>query len=230
MKCIIVDDDELSRMSLKYLCSKIDDLEVLGIYENAVDALKDIKKLEIDIILLDIEMPSLSGIDLVKSVDILPNIIFITSKPEYAVEAFEFKELVIDYVTKPVDLPRFIKAINRAKDAIEQKESISLDKDFMFIKSDGRLVRIDLDKLYYLETVGDYVRFKTEKQSYLIHSSLKKLAEKFQHDNFIKVHRSFIVNISKIENIEENSILVNGKIIPISRAHRAEVIDKLNPL
>jgi len=107
---------------------------------------------------------------------------------------------------------------------------VTVNKDYMFIKSDGKLVRIDFDNLFYLETVGDYVRFKTDKNSYLVHSSLKKLETKFSHENFMKVHRSFIVNISKIENIEENSILVNGKIIPISRAHRSDVIDKLNPL
>ena len=230
MKCIIVDDDELSRVALEYLSSKIDDLEVVQIFDNGIEAIKFLKDNSVDLILLDVEMPSLTGMDLIKSVDKLPNIIFISSKSEYAVEAFEFKELVIDYITKPVDLSRFIKAINRARDCIKANEDMMIDSDFMFIKSDGRIVRIDFDDLYYLETVGDYVRFKTEKASYLVHSSLKKLATKFHHKNFIKVHRSYIVNISKIKNIEENSILVNGKVIPISRAHKNDVIDKLNPL
>lgn len=229
MKCVLVDDDELSRVSLEFLCSKIEDLEVVASVDNAMDALSIINDQNIELLLLDIEMPSLSGLDLVKSVENLPNIIFISAKAEYAADAFEYKELVIDYLTKPVDLPRFLKAINKVKESISGTASFDITKDYMFIKSDGRLVRIDFDDLYYLETVGDYVRFKTSKNSYLIHSSLKKLDAKFQHDNFIKVHRSFIVNISKIENIEENSILVNGKVIPISRAHKNQVMEKINP-
>jgi len=122
MKCIIVDDDELSRMSLQFLCGKIEDLEVVEVCESALDALKILKDNPVDLLLLDIEMPALTGMELVKSVDKLPNIIFITSKAEYAVEAFEFKELVIDYITKPADLPRFMKAINRAREAMDLKE------------------------------------------------------------------------------------------------------------
>ena len=233
MKCIIVDDDELSRIAIKYLCGKVDDLEIVATCEDALEAIKVVKNEDVDLIFLDIEMPSLSGIEFVKTFDQqLPYIIFVTSRPEYAVEAFEYKELVVDYITKPVDLARFLKAVDRARDTINstEKEEFTISKDFMFIKTDGRLVRIDFEKLYYLETVGDYVRFKTDKDSYLIHSSMKKLEKKFQHNNFVKVHRSYIVNVSKIDNIEENSILVGGKLIPISRTHKTEVLNKLNPL
>jgi DNA-binding LytR/AlgR family response regulator len=230
MRCLIVDDDNISRSSLQYLCDKIKDIEVVASCENGIEAIDYLQKQKIDLIFLDIEMPALSGIDLVRTLDDLPLIIFITAKKEYAADVFEFKELVVDYITKPVNLPRLIKAINRAKESINNELPIKITRDYFFIKSEGRLVRIDLDKLLYLETMGDYVRFQTEDKAHLVHSSLKNIATRFQHVNFLKVHRSFIINISKITNIEENSILVGRKLIPISRAHRAEVMKRLNPL
>ncbi len=229
MKCLIVDDDEMARVSLRSLCQRIEDLEIAGVCEDALQALDVLHQQAVDLIFLDVEMPQLSGVELVRSVEQLPFIVFITSRPEYAVDAFEFKELVVDYITKPVSLPRLLKAVERARKKITEEQSLQ-GKDYIFVRSDGRLVRIDLKHLLYVETVGDYVRFKTDTGSFIVHSTLKGIDDKLQHPDFLKVHRSYIINLSRIVDIEDNSVLIDDKVIPVSRAHRNLLHKRINPL
>ncbi|KAA3631198.1 MAG: DNA-binding response regulator [Bacteroidetes bacterium] len=228
MKCLIVDDDKLSRVSLERLCQKMDNLTVVGTCANGLEALEFLSANKIDLLFLDVEMPELTGVELLQSTSQLPLIIFISSKKEYAVEAFEYKELVVDYIPKPATMPRLLKALERVKQKLNSNESTQT-KDYIFVRSDGRFVRIKLDDLLYVENVGDYVLFKTHEEKHLVHGTLKNIAEKLQHPNFLKVHRSFIVNLSKIVDIQDNSVLIDKKIIPVSRAHRNALIDKIDP-
>ena len=232
MKCIIVDDDELSRMSLQFLASKIDGLEVVEVCESALEALKVLKGNEVDLLLLDIEMPALTGMELVKSFDKLPNIIFITSKSEYAVEAFEFKELVIDYITKPVDLPRFIKAINRAKERVDKHDKVVDESTEIFIKNNSSLVRVKYDDILWIEALENYVVVNTFKDKYTIHFTMKAISEKMPSEKFVRIHRSFIVNIGKIKLIEDNSVVVKydggSKVIPIGKSYKEKLMNDIN--
>jgi len=230
MTCLIVDDDEMSRLSLGRLLEKVDGIEISDIFENAMDAMEFLQTQKVDLVFLDIEMPGLSGLDLVRTLDDLPLIIFVTAKREYAAEAFDFKDLVVDYLPKPVTLPRLIKAINRAREVEDIASKANVDREYFFIRSEGKLVKIMYSEVRYLETVGDYVRFQTASAGHLVHSSLKKLQDKFQHPDFIKVHRSFIVNLSHIVDIEDGNLLIEKKVIPISRAHRAALIRLINPI
>ncbi len=227
MRCLIVDDEEMSRKNLQLLCEKIEDLHVVNVFEDAIHAFQWLQKEAVDLLFLDIEMPGLSGLELVKNSSQLPLVIFTTSKTDYAAEAFDLKEVVVDYITKPVTLPRLLKAVERAKKA-KNESPLSVELNYIFIKTDKRLVRIDLEDLYYVETVGDYVMFKTKDQQHIVHSSLKAIDEKLRHPNFLKVHRSYIVNLTKIVDIEENTLVIEKKVIPVSRAHKPLLMQKIN--
>lgn len=227
MRCLIVDDEEMSRTNLQLLCEKIEDLEIMGICKNALDAFQWLQKDSVDLLFLDIEMPGLTGIELVRNASELPLVIFTTSKTDYAAEAFDLKELVVDYLIKPVTLPRLLKALERVR-KLSVTPPIVAGLSYIFIKTDKRLVRIDLEDLLYVETVGDYVLFKTKDQQHIVHSSLKGIDEKLQHPNFLKVHRSYIVNLTKIVDIEENTLVIEKKVIPVSRAHKGLLMQKIN--
>lgn len=229
MNCLIVDDDRMSKIALEKLCEKIDNLTVAGTCPNGLEALEFLSKNTIDFLFLDVEMAGLSGLELIQSSEQLPLIVFISSKKEYAADAFDFKELVVDYITKPATLPRVLKAIQRVKQKLKTRAPLIV-KDYIFIKADGRLIRVSLKNLLYVENVGDYVLFQTVDGKFLTHATLKNIAEKLQHPDFMKVHRSFIVNLSKIVNIEDNSVLINKKVIPISRAHRNQLLERIDPI
>jgi len=230
MNCLIVEDDLMSRASLEQLCSKVVGLDIVAVCDNATSALEVLQNQKIDLMFLDVELPGITGIDLIKELDDLPKIIFTSGKRQYAAEAFEHIEHVVDYIVKPVNLPRLINAVSKAKKKPISSESLNLNTNYLFLKSEGRIVKIDFDELEFIETVGDYVKFKTLSSQYLIHSTLKNINSKINHPNIIKVHRSYLVNISKIVDIQDNSILIGKKIIPISRAHKASLLNRINPL
>lgn len=234
MRCIIVDDEEMSRHVISELCAKIDDIEVIAKCSSALDAINVINSEEIDLMFLDIEMPDLSGIDLIRSVKNLPQIIFTTSNTQYAVEAFEYD--VTDYLMKPVVFPRFLKAVTRAKNKAvpapaatpEKTPSKAKTNEEIFVKVNSRFVKLNINDILWLEARGDYVLFKTEGKSHLVHTTLKKISENLPDEVFVKIHRSYIVNINKIVDIEDNTVLIKESVIPISRSNRETLLNKLN--
>jgi two-component system, LytTR family, response regulator LytT len=228
MKCIIVDDDELSCLNLKRLCKKVDDLEVVAICNDGFEAINILKNKKVDFIFLDIIMPELSGMDMVKSIPNLPPVIFTTGRDDMAVEAFENE--IIDYLVKPIELPRFLKSYNRVRNYISDKNSES-EKTEIYARSRGKLVRIGFSDVLLIETLDDYVVFKMENgNSHVVHSTLKNMAVKLEGTTFLKIHRSYIVNISKIDSIEEGFVKITDLLIPISRLHKQELLDKVNLL
>jgi len=228
MRCLIVDDEEMSRANLERLCSKVEGVEVVAICEDGMQAIAELEKNQVDLLFLDIEMPDLTGMEMVKSLDNLPQIIFTTNRADFALEAFEYD--VTDYVTKPIMLPRLIKAVNKAKGRLKSKVIPTEEKD-MFIRSNGKLVKLKYEEILFIETMDDYLVFHTEAGArHIIHSSLKKMDEKLQGMNFLKVHRSFIINLKKISSIEDTHVLIEKKVIPVSRAHRSILLEKVNLL
>ncbi len=238
MKCIIIDDDKMSRVSLTKLCEKISHLEVVKVYESALQAVDDLKITEqADLMFLDIHMPDLDGFDFIKAMKKMPKVIFTTSDPSKALEAFEVE--AVDYLLKPITFPRFLTAVEKIRGQSVTKESISaaasettnIYKDEIFVNTDGRLVRIAVDKICIVEAKGDYILVKMEDQKvHIVRSRFKNMEERLSPEKFIKVHRSYIINVSKIVDIEDSSVLVNSEIVPISRSHRSQVIEKLNLL
>lgn len=228
MKCLIVDDDELSCLNLQRLCKKVDDLEVVAICNDGFEAINILKNKQVDFIFLDIIMPELSGMDMVKSIPNLPPVIFTTGRDDMAVEAFENE--IIDYLVKPIELPRFLKSYNRVRNYISNKNSES-EKTEIYVRSGGKLVRIGFSDVLLIETLDDYVVFKMENgNSHVVHSTLKNMAVKLEGTTFLKIHRSYIVNISKIDSIEEGFVKITDSLIPISRLHKQELLDKVNLL
>ena len=239
MRCLIVDDEEMSRLHIQGICERIPNVEIVGIFDNALAANAYLSQHPVDLIFLDIEMPDCSGIEFVKNMDQVPGIIFTTAKENYAIKAFDFIDHVVDYIVKPVASMRLLRAINRftAQRSGQEEVPPSSDAatfpndDFIFVKSEKRLVRINLDDLLYVETTGDYSIFKLQNgQQFVVQSSLKNIGTKIQHPNFIKVHRSYIVNLNKIVDIEENTLVIDRKVIPISRAHRAGLLERIMPI
>lgn len=245
MRCVIVDDEGMSRVHLAHLCQRIEDLEIVDTFADAISAYQYLSNNEVDLVFLDIEMPDFSGIELVQQLQNPPAIIFTTSKENYAAETFEFIENVVDYLVKPLTFARLLLAVERyrKRQSKEQKkpqvsERIAqpkaayapLSNKHLFVKTERKYVRIDLDELLYVETVGDYSIFKTMEQQYTVHATLKSIKERLDRPNFFKVHRSFIVNLNKIKDIEDSNLLIDDRVIPVSRNHRAELMERIMPL
>ena len=236
MKCIIIDDEKTARVILKTLCNEIKSLKVLEDFPDAIQAIKYLNKNQVDLIFLDIHMPDFKGLDFIRSLKNPPKIILITSDPNFAIEAFEY-DFIIDYLLKPLEFNRFKKAIEKANNkelsAISTKINTSINKEIendFYISIDRRLIKIDLPSIYLIEAKGDYIKIKTESKDYIVHSTLKKIEEKLPDALFLKIHRSFIINIKKIIDIEDNSVLIKKDVIPVSRSKRPELMKRLDLL
>lgn len=229
MRILIIDDDECSRLNLRFACEQINGVEIAGEFENAIGAYQSLKNNPVDLLLLDIEMPQFSGLDLVRNTKELPAIIFISSKEQYAATAFNYLDNVIDYIVKPVSLQRLQKALGRFRKGCgcAGPPIPAASNHFIFLKTDKRYVRIDLDDLLYIESLGDYSIFKTTRGKHVVNTPLKYIHEQLKSPHFVKVHRSYIVNLTRIVDIENNSLVIDGKVIPISRSHRNELMNML---
>ena len=231
MKCIIVDDNTMARMALKQLVSQVPGLELVAECEDAEEALTSLNTTQVELVLLDIEMPGMSGLDLIKKLgNAKPLIIFTTAKKDYAVEAFELN--VVDYLIKPIALPRFKQAVEKASEAIESnKQELKVEEQgFVFVKDNGVLKRISIDDILFLEAMGDYVKVHTLQKFHVVHATLKSIEEKLPAAKFIRVHRSYIVAINKIDFIQEGTISIGKTSIPVADTHKSNLNKRLNLL
>lgn len=235
MNCIIIDDEKLARTIIKTLCDEIDSLQVVEEFPNAMQAIKYLNENVVDLIFLDIHMPDFTGFDFVKTLKNPPSIVLTTSDPKFAIEAFQY-ECIVDYLLKPIAADRFKMAIEKAKKhqliaskAEENKAETKLENDF-YINIDRRLIKIDIPSIYLVEAKGDYIHIKTEDKNYTVHSTLKKIEEKLPDTLFLKIHRSYIINLKKIIDIEDNSVLIKKDVIPVSRSKRPELMKRLDLL
>jgi DNA-binding LytR/AlgR family response regulator len=231
MNCLIIDDNKLARTAMKQLASHVDQLHVSGECASAIEAYNILQKEKIDLLLLDIEMPGMNGIELTRNIGKKgPIIIFTTAKKDYAVEAFELH--VADYLIKPVTPSRFIQAIERAKE-VQQATSRELhdtDNEYVFIRDSGTLKRISLDDILYLEAMGDYVKLHTPQKFHAVHSTLKAIEERLPDTKFMRVHRSYIVALHKIDAIQDGAIIISKNAVPVADAYRAALNSRLNLL
>ncbi|TWF42616.1 LytTR family two component transcriptional regulator [Chitinophaga polysaccharea] len=231
MNCLIVDDNKLARTAMRQLASHVEQLQVVGECNSAMEAYNILQKEKIDLLLLDIEMPGMSGLELTRNLGKKrPVIIFTTVKKEYAVEAFELN--VADYLIKPVPPARFIQAIEKAREIIDSnnRELQVSDNEFVFIRDNGILKRIRTEDILFLEAMGDYVKLNTPQKFHAIHTTLKALEEKLPAGKFMRVHRSYIVALDKIESIEDGTIIIQKNAIPVADAYRSALNNKLNLL
>ena len=230
LKCLVLDDEPLGREIIEEYVNKTPFLELSASFGKPLEALNYLQENKIDILLTDIEMPQLNGLQFIESLKSKPLIIFITAYRDYAIEGFESG--VVDYLVKPVAYNRFIKAITRAQESLKAKEFVQTDNQFeldrMFIKSDNRLVKIFFEDIVYIEALKDYLRIHiSEKERYITHSTMKAMEEKLP-DYFFRIQRSYIINTKYIKSFYGNTVKLSiGESLGISTNHKAELFKRL---
>lgn len=229
MKALIVDDNDIARTTLAHLAKQVPNLTIVNEYSNAIEAYNHLQNNHIDLIFLDIEMPEMTGIELTKNLsgkDVI--IIFTSSNKDYALEAFELN--IADYILKPVMPARFLQAVSKAQSILEsRKEDVEVTKDeFLFVRDSNITRRLKLDDIFYAEAMGDYVKFYTREKMFAIHGKMKTAEERLPKDDFIRVHRSFIIAINKIDTLQDGGIMINGKFIPVADAYRKALNTRMN--
>lgn len=229
LKCIIVDDDMMTRRIVEGLIDRTEGLDRVGSFADAIAASNYLASENVDLIFLDVEMPEMTGLEFLASLSRKPAIVLISSQDKYAVPAFDMD--VTDFIVKPVDYPRFLKAVNRVK---EQEEQVELAKDALpgrlFVKVDTHLIGLDISQITMLEAMADYVRIYVGEKRYTVYSSMKGISSKLPDAEFMRVHRSYIVNLNKIDRIEDNTLSVAGNIVPVGVTYQKEMIARLNIL
>ena len=233
LRCLVVDDDPLSVQVVLNCINNTPFLTSAGSHTNAVEAAETLRTQPVDVLFLDVEMPLMSGIDLLRTLQHPPLVVLITGSKDYAVQAFEFA--VVDYLVKPVSLARFLQAAQKVLDtataaatAPEAAFQPTDDPNFTFVKVDTKLVRVAYDEVRYVEALGDYVHIVTATSKLIVYSTMKAVEEKFPASRFVRAHRSFIVNVNRIQALEDNSLVVEGKHIPVGQTYLRDVMQRLN--
>lgn len=231
LSCLIVDDNNVSRMVLHQILTKIDGIAIVSEFDDPLKAKTYIEKNVIDILFLDIEMPGISGIELLKMLSKRPLTIFTTGKQGYAVEAFELN--VVDYIVKPFSLARILLAVERAKELLSN-EDVKIGKvetsDFVFVKDNKVIRKLNIADILWIEAKGDYIKIHVPEKNYVVHGSLKALEDKLNFQKFMRIHRSYIIALDKIDYIEDRIVYVHGQAIPISEANKEALLKNLQLL
>ena len=235
-KCLIIDDEPIAIRVIKKHLSAFTDFEVIAECNNALEAMSVLSKENIDLLFCDIQMPQITGVDFVRSLAHPPKIIFTTAYRDYAIEAFELN--VIDYLLKPISFERFTKAINNFLELTSLKHTeIQINKniettirEFIFLKADKKHYKIDLCDILYFESMGDYVVVFTANKKIVTKEKISNLAEKLPKNQFLQIHRSYIISIPKIESVGPGFVEINKKKLPVGRSYKTELTNLLqNP-
>ena len=233
IKCIIVDDEKLAREVLSILILKSEKLVLLEQFSNAIDAIKYLNANRVDLIFLDIHMPNFSGFDFVQTIKNPPKVILVTIDKNFALEAFNYN-CITDYLIKPIVEERFTKAINRV--SIKRENSfMSLNSSDASVKEiyvniDKRLIKIEISSINFIQANGDYILIKTEGTNYTVHTTLKKIEDKLPKTSFLKIHRSYVINVNKIIDIQDSTVLIGKDLIPVSKNNRPILMESINLL
>ena len=228
INCIIVDDEPLARKGLKEYVTEVSFLELKAELANSMAANEVLNQQKIDLIFLDIQMPKMTGIDFLKTLREQPMVILTTAYSEYALQGYELD--VLDYLVKPISFERFLKAVNKAKDFFELKSaggSSKMKSEYFFVRCNNQYEKIFYHDLLYAEALENYVVLHTKAKKFISYLTLKSVEDYLPTDNFIKVHKSFIVSVSKIDKIDNNEIIIGTSSISISRSLKDEVMNKI---
>lgn len=225
IKCLVIDDEPIAREGIADYIQRIPFLELIGACRNAFEASSFMASHPVDLLFLDIEMPDVNGIEFAQSLTQRPLIIFTTAYRDYAPEGFELDAL--DYLLKPISFPRFLKAANKALHQLEQQMPLETGADHFFIKSDGSYIKIAFRNILYLESAKDYVFIYTKERRYMSLISLKQVEQQLPADNFLRVHRSFIIAKNHVDSLEHHHLVIAERKIPISRSLQESVYTQL---
>lgn len=233
LSCIIIDDEPIARDILKEYILRDDRLLLLQDYSNASDALRELALRKPKLIFLDIKMPKISGFEMLRSLPVHPQIIFTTAFREYAVEGFDLN--AADYLLKPFSFERFLQAINKVYVLVspelmaDSPQPITTDHtdDDVFVKSNGKLIRIRIQDIFYIEALKEYVRIFTSNGNQVVYQTMQNLEERLPKESFFRIHRSYIVGLRHVQAIEANCVLVNDTRLPVSRYSKDEFINRV---
>lgn len=239
MKCVIIDDEPLAVDIIETYIQKISGLEIVATCNNPLEAITILNRNKVDLVFLDIEMPNFSGIDLVKTLDSIPQFIFTTAYPEYALDGFNLN--ATDYLVKPIPFDRFLKAVSRAKEKHDLRGMTydhsptnllvpgEVKNDFIFVKSEYDNIKINIEDIKYIQGLKDYIKIYTAstKKAILTLSNFKEIQDKLPSKQFLRVHRSYIVNITFIKSIQKTKIVIDEIRIPIGETYKNQVLNRL---
>ncbi len=228
IKCIVVDDEQLARNTLEDFIKKLSGFEFLGQFKNPLEAINFLQDQTIDLMFLDIQMPQLSGVEMLKTLSNKPMVIFTTAYSEYAVEGYQLN--AVDYLLKPFTFERFLQAANKAIELLKLKgdtSKIQQPADYITVNADHKVYKIILDDIMYIEGLREYVSYFTKDERIIALQSLKSLEETLPKNRFLRVHRSYIVPIDKIKTLEGNQLRISDKMIPIGRSYKDLVMKRV---
>ena len=230
MNCIIIDDDEACRVLLEQLVGQVDNLKLTGSFETGRQAINAFKNNDTHLIFLDVEMPEMSGIDMLANLEIKPLVIITTSHKEYALEGYEHE--IVDYLIKPITLPRFLKAVSKAERRFEHLflGNRNGDKNYFFIRKDSVIHKLPIADVQWIEAMGDYVTIHAKDKKYILHSTLRAVESRLPKDKFLRVHRSYIVQMENIKTVEGNSIYIENTPIPLGSLYKDNFFKQLGLL
>ncbi len=226
LRSIIVDDSSMQRIAVAKLVNNHPSLTMVGEYSNAIEAKNGLKNNNIDLIFLDVEMPIINGFDLLESLENPPQVILITGNPNYALKAFDYD--VTDYLHKPISASRFDTSIKRALTKYEQSQKVTEDDEYIFVKSNLRQRKVVLNDIKWVEALGDYIKLVTTEGNVVILSTMKSFEKKLPQDKFLRVHKSYIVNLEKVQKFNSKSVELDGRQVPLSRNKKNVLIEALH--
>jgi len=229
ISCIIVDDEAIAREVIAVHLSNIDNIEVVTQCKNAIEAFNFISNNKVDLIFLDINMPEISGIAFAKSINKNIKIIFTTAYRDYAVDGFDLR--AVDYLLKPIAFERLLQAINRYHEVSnhlkKEKTEVSNDNDFIFVRANRRMLKVDFDNMVYIESLSDYIKIHLNDGIIITRETISAIEAKLPKNQFLRIHRSYIVRLSKIQSFTNEEVTVNRKALPISRSYKKDVLKHL---
>jgi DNA-binding LytR/AlgR family response regulator len=227
MRCAIVDDDEVSRAVLQQYVQQHGDLELVATCASAIEAARVLRSERVDLLYLDIEMPDMSGLDLIRSLESRPEVILVSGKESYALEAFQLD--VTDYLLKPIQYAQFLRATTRAQRRLPVRAR-PVSNRHIFVRFDGRLTKLDLQDVLRIEARGDTVLVHTPRQVYPVTATMKSIESSLPEADFVRVHRSHIVRIDRIVDIEETNLVIGRDVVPVSSSYRTGLMRRLRTL
>jgi len=226
--CLIIDDEPLSRDVLRKYLGMVAELGLLGECANAMEATRFLMQDKVDLLFLDIEMPGLSGISFARSLTHTPLIIFTTAYPQFAVEGFELN--AVDYLVKPYSFERFMKAVNRGLQLLNQESATTASSRKIILKADKKIYAVEPSEILYLEGQGDYVRIVLQDKKLMVHETLKHLTEILPDEEFMRIHKSYVVNLKQISFIEGNQVRIGEQLVPFSPAQREALLERFSSM
>jgi len=222
IKCIIIDDEPLAIKVVRNYLDEFQNFNLVGMFNNPLESIETMKRNDIDVIFLDINMPKMNGFEFLRNLDVKTNVVITTAYREHALESYDLD--VLDYLVKPIPFNRFLKTINKITQKVyllrgHRKPGAANEEGFIFFKVEKKLVKIKFDEILYIESLKDYIKIITVTGNYLVHKSLTSVTEELPSDNFLRIHRSYTIAIDKVASVEGNLVEISSKRIPIGRKY-----------